>query len=122
MAKKRVLIADDSLTTYHQLKKILEQRPEEFEVIGHAVDGAEAIAKYEQLRPDVVTMDIVMPVLDGLEAVKGILKVDPKAKIVVVSSMGGVKDKVVAVLTAGAKNVITKPFEAEKVLANLKNL
>lgn len=122
MPRKRVLIADDSVTTYHQLKKILDQLPEDFEVVGHAVDGADAIAKYEQLRPDVVTMDIVMPGVDGLEAVKGILKLDPKAKIVVVSSMGGVKDKVVAVLTAGAKNVIVKPFEAEKVLNCLKQL
>ena len=122
MAKKRVLIADDSATTYYQLKKILDQRPDDYEVVGHAVDGAEAIAKYEQLRPDLVTMDIVMPGVDGLEAVKAILKLDPQAKIVVVSSMGGVKDKVVAVLTAGAKNVIVKPFDAEKVLNSLKQL
>jgi two-component system, chemotaxis family, chemotaxis protein CheY len=122
MAKRRILIADDSATTYHQLKKILDQHPDDFEVIGHAVDGADAVEKFEQLRPDLVTMDIVMPKVDGVEAVKQILKIDPKAKVVVVSSMGGVRDKVVAVLTAGAKNVIMKPFEADKVVQTLKML
>jgi two-component system chemotaxis response regulator CheY len=118
---KRVLIADDSATTFHQLRKILELSGD-FEVAGHAVDGNDAVAKYKELRPDLVTMDIVMPGMDGLGAVQAIIAFDPAAKIVVASSMGGVKDKVVALLSAGAKNVIVKPFDTDKVLGILRSL
>ncbi len=118
---RRVLIADDSATTYHQLRKILESSGE-FQVVAHAVNGDDAVEKYDELRPDLVTMDIVMPGLDGLGAVRAIIAIDPAAKIVVASSMGGVKDKVVALLSAGAKNVLVKPFDADKVLAVLRAL
>lgn len=117
---KKVLIVDDSETTFRQLKKVLEGS--DYEVVGHAVDGNDGVKKFQELRPDIVTMDIVMPGLDGVEAVKQILAVDKAAKIVIVSSMGGVRDKMVAALTAGAKSVITKPFEAAQVLDALGKL
>ncbi len=117
---KKVLIVDDSETTFRQLKKVIETG--EYEVVAHAVDGEDGIKKFEELRPDIVTMDIVMPNLDGVEAVKRILAIDKAAKIIIVSSMGGVRDKMVAALTAGAKSVITKPFEPAQVLETLDKL
>ncbi len=119
MAKK-VLIVDDSETTYRQLKKVLEGGG--YEVVGHAVNGDDGVAKFQELRPDIVTMDIVMPGLDGVGAVKQILAIDAGAKLVIVSSMGGVREKMVAALTAGAKSVIQKPFEAAQVLDALGKL
>lgn len=119
---KRVLIVDDSATMYHQLKKVLDGVPAEFEVVGHAVDGEDAVKKFGEQRPNIVTMDIVMPGLDGLEALRRILALDKAAKVVIVSSMGGVRDKLVAALSAGAKNVIVKPFEPAKVLEVLRSL
>src|SRR5688572_180008 len=104
MAPKTVLITDDSETTYYQMKMILEGAPQDFKVVGHATNGAEAVTKYQELHPDIVTMDIVMPDVDGVEAVKRILAVNSAAKIVVVSSMGGVREKMIAALSAGAKS------------------
>jgi two-component system chemotaxis response regulator CheY len=119
---KRVLITDDSTTAFHQLKKVVEGTPGEFEVVGHATTGEESVSKFRELRPDLVTMDLVMPGIDGVETIRQILAEDPKASIVVVSSMGGIRDKVVAALTAGAKNLIAKPFEPDQVLAVLRAL
>jgi two-component system, chemotaxis family, chemotaxis protein CheY len=118
---RSVLIVDDSITAMQLLKQILEESGE-FTVVGHARSMEDAVRAYATLRPDLVTMDIVMPEGDGLETTRRILATDPNAKIVVVSSLGEVKDKVVGALGAGAKSVIPKPFEKDAVLKALRAL
>lgn len=86
-----------------------------FEVIGEASNGKEAIDVYKKKQPDVVTMDIVMPVMDGIEATKEILKVNPTAKIVMVSALGQ-EPLVIESIAAGARDFVVKPFSPEKVL------
>jgi len=88
-------------------------------VIGEASNGVEAIEKYKELSPDVVTMDIVMPLLSGIEAVKEIIKYDSGAKIVMCSALGQ-DSLIMEAIESGAKDFIVKPFKAEKVLEIIK--
>ncbi|KNY27295.1 response regulator [Pseudobacteroides cellulosolvens] len=114
-----VLIVDDAAFMRTSLKMMLERNG--FTVIGEAENGAMAVQKYMELNPNIVTMDITMPVLDGIEATKKIKELDPKANIIIVSAMGQevyVRDAVVA----GAKNFIVKPFKEEHVLKVLNSL
>lgn len=114
-----VLIVDDAAFMRTSLKMMLERNG--FTVIGEAENGAMAVQKYMELNPNIVTMDITMPVLDGIEATKKIKEIDPKANIIIVSAMGQevyVRDAVVA----GAKNFIVKPFKEEHVLKVLNSL
>ncbi len=113
------LIVDDALFMRNMLKNILTK--EGHEVIGEAASGDEAILKYEQLRPDVVTMDIVMPGMDGLDAVKGIMEKDPNAKIVMCSALGQ-QQMLINALQAGAKDYIVKPFQPLIVSETLKKI
>ena len=112
--KKRILVVDDSSFLRNSLKKILEDHG--YEVVGAAGNGLEAITKYKELKPDLVTMDIIMPQMNGLEALKLLKAVDPNACVVIVSSMSA-KQSVTDCIQAGAKNYILKPFEAQKVIA-----
>lgn len=114
-APRRVLVVDDSNMIVKQLSKILAESGR-YEVIGDASDGLVAMKRYRELKPDVVCMDVVMPNYDGLKALAMLLKLDPQAKIVVISSLGGTADVVTQALQQGAKNVIAKPFEPQKVL------
>jgi two-component system chemotaxis response regulator CheY len=82
----------------------------------------EGIKLFGMLKPDIVLMDLIMPEMDGLQAMRLIMSLDENAKIVVVSSTGGVGEKTMEALEFGAKSVISKPFEAEKVLKVLKGL
>jgi two-component system chemotaxis response regulator CheY len=116
---RTILIVDDSITAMQLLKRILDESGE-YSVVGHARDADEALRLYAELHPDIVTMDIVMPGGDGVQATRQILAAHPGAKIVVVSSLGEVKEKVVAALTAGAKSVLAKPLEKEEVLKALR--
>lgn len=118
---RSVLIVDDSKTVVQQMTKLLEGSGE-YKVAGTASNADEAYTLYQQLKPDIVTMDIIMPGGDAIGAIGKIVKLDPRARIVVVSSVGGIKEKVVAALSAGAKNVIVKPFDREKVLQLLNGL
>lgn len=118
---KKVLLVDDSITTAKQLEQIISGFAG-YEIVGHAKNGAEAVKLYKTLSPDVVCMDIVMPLMDGLQATRAILQFDQNAKVVMISSLGGVGDKVVEALKVGAKNVIAKPFEPEKIQATLEAL
>ena len=116
---KKVLIVDDAMFIRLTLKLMLEKNG--FQVIGEAENGAVAIAKYQQLKPDIVTMDITMPELDGISAVKKIKELDSKANIIMVSSMGMelmVRDAIVA----GAKDFILKPFQEENVIKVLNKI
>lgn len=110
---KRILITDDALFMRVTLKNILVQNG--YEVVGEAVNGSEAVRLYNALKPDLVTMDITMPEMDGLTALKEIRATDPTAKIVMVTAMGQ-KAMVVEALQNGAKDFIVKPFQADRVI------
>ena len=110
----KVLLVDDSKTTAKQLKAIIEELPG-YEVIDVGTNGAEAIKLYRRHAPDIVCMDIVMPILDGLQALRTIMQQDPSAKVVMISSVGGVESKAMDALKLGAKNVISKPFEPDQI-------
>ncbi len=112
--KKRVLIVDDSRSVAYKLTKIVD-RLTDFEVIGHAQNGKDALAMFKELKPDLVTMDIVLPDKTGLEVIKDIKAVDADANIVVISSVGGGQDKLFEAIQSGAKNVIVKPFDENTV-------
>lgn len=109
----RVLIVDDSGFMRQHLRKILEV---EFEVVGEAEDGEEAIEAYRKYEPDVVTMDIIMPELDGIEATAYIKSEDPDARIVMCTSVSQ-EEKMREAVDAGADSYITKPFDGPDVLA-----
>ena len=116
---KRVLIVDDSISVARQLEKMVTSTGE-FEVIGHAKNGAEAIKVNQSEDPDLICMDMNMPVMDGLTALRNIVAMDRNVKVVMVTSLGGVGEKFTEALKLGAKNVISKPFEAETVLQILR--
>lgn len=108
---KSILIVDDAAFMRLNLKNIFKG---EYEVVGEAENGKEAVEKYQELDPDIVTMDITMPVMNGIEAIKAIMDIDPEAKIVVCSAMGQQKI-VVEAIQLGAKDFIVKPFQKDRV-------
>ncbi|HTF34798.1 MAG TPA: response regulator [Myxococcota bacterium] len=114
--KGRVLVADDAAFMRQMIREILEA--EGLEVVGEAVDGVEAIDQFSKLHPDLVTMDIVMPRRSGIDAVKGILELDPHARIVMCSALGQ-ETLVMEALQAGARDFIVKPFKPDSVIATL---
>ncbi len=116
---KRVLVVDDTAFMRMSLRNVLEKNG--YEVAGEAADGEEAVAKYQELKPDVVTMDITMPKKDGITAIKEILADDPGAKVVVCSAMGQ-KPMVIEALSAGAKDFLVKPFQPERVIEALNKV
>jgi len=116
---KKVLITDDTAFMRMTIKNILEKKG--YETVGEAEDGQQAIELYEQHRPDVVTMDITMPNVDGITALKKIMQNDPEAKVIVVSAMGQ-KSLVIDALNAGAKDFIVKPFQPERIEEALQNI
>ncbi len=108
-----LLIVDDSFFMRQMLKNMLPK--DKFVVVGEAKTGEEAIQKYQELRPDVVTMDITMPDMDGIESLKEIKKMDNNATVIMVSAMGQ-KPMIREALEAGATDFIIKPFDKEKAL------
>ena len=110
---KRILIVDDATFMRMMLKDILTRHG--YEVCGEAATGTEAIKKYRDLKPDLVTMDITMTEMDGIECLKGIMKVDPTAKVVMCSAMGQ-QLMVIDAIQNGAKDFIVKPFKQDRVL------
>lgn len=109
----RVLIADDALFMRNMIKDVFSG--EEFEVVGEAANGVEAVERYRELKPDITTMDIVMPQKSGIEAVRDIVKADKEAKIVMCSALGQ-ESLVMEAIEAGAADFIVKPFKPEKVI------
>ncbi len=108
----RVLIADDSEFMRNLLREILEG---EFEIVGEAENGVEAVNMYDEHGPDLVMMDIVMPIRDGIEATTEIKGDDPEATVIMCTSVGQ-EEKMKAAIKAGAEGYITKPFQKPNVL------
>lgn len=115
--RETVLVVEDSKFLNEHIKRILEGAG--YQVVGQAMDGEEAVKKYQDLLPDCVTLDIVMPNMDGIETLRQIKTIDPAAVVVMVSS-AGTKEKVTEAISLGAKSFIVKPFEEEKVLEVVK--
>ncbi|MBP3702344.1 MAG: response regulator [Lachnospiraceae bacterium] len=113
----KVLIVDDSRTSRKILRNILEENGHE--VIDEATNGQIGYEKYIELRPEIVTLDITMPVLDGIGALQKIMELDEKAKVIMVTAAGQ-KSKMVEAIKAGAAEFIQKPFEPEQILTVLK--
>jgi len=109
----KILIADDAAFMRMMLKDILTKNG--YEVVGEAANGNEAIQKFEELNPDLVTMDITMPICDGIQALKTIMSKNPNAKVVMCSAMGQ-QAMVIESIQAGAKDFIVKPFQPQRVL------
>ncbi|QIB26183.1 response regulator [Caloranaerobacter azorensis] len=114
---KGILIVDDAAFMRMMIKDILNKNG--YEVIGEADNGAKAIEKYKELKPDLVIMDITMPEVDGIQAVKEIKKLDENAKIIMCSAMGQ-QAMVIESIQAGARDFIVKPFQADRVLEAVK--
>jgi two-component system chemotaxis response regulator CheY len=110
---KRVLVVDDAAFMRMIVKGIFNENG--YEVVGEAANGRQAVDRYEELRPDLVTMDITMPEMDGIDAVKTIRANHPEAKILMVSAMGQQK-LIMEALEAGAADFIVKPFQPAKVI------
>ena len=108
-----VLVCDDAIFMRTMISDILSQAG--FEIVGEAESGLQAVEKFRQLKPDLVTMDIVMPDMGGIEAVREICKSDPDAKILMCSAMGQ-QALVVEAIQAGAKDFVVKPFQPSRVL------
>ena len=110
---KSVLICDDAIFMRTMVSDILTQAG--YDVVGEAETGLQAVERYQQLRPDLVTMDIVMPDMGGIDAVREIVKHDPEAKVLMCSAMGQ-QALVVEAIQAGAKDFVVKPFQPSRVL------
>ena len=115
----RVLIVDDAPFMRDMLKDIFSSS--DFEVVGEAFHGVEAVEKYQELKPDLVTMDIVMPFKSGIEATREIIASDPDAAIIMCSALGQ-ESLVMEAIEAGAKHFIIKPFKAEDVIGVIKQV
>ncbi len=113
----RILIVDDSKTSRKMLRGILEDAG--MEVVGEAADGQEALKLFTSLKPDIVTLDITMPVMDGINALKGIMDVDRTAKVVMVTAAGQ-KGNVVEALKLGALEFVTKPYDTDLIIEVIK--
>ncbi|WP_163859562.1 response regulator [Paenibacillus elgii] len=112
----KIMIVDDTAFMRMMMREILTDSG--FEVIAEAENGKEAVQFFRQYRPQLVTMDITMPEMDGIAALKEIKRIDPMARVIICSAMGQ-KDRVVEAITSGAMDFIVKPFQKEKVLETL---
>jgi two-component system chemotaxis response regulator CheY len=113
----RILIVDDAAFMRMMIRDILTKNG--YEVVGEAQDGAQAIEKFKELHPDLITMDITMPEMDGIAALKEIRKLDSNAKVIMCSAMGQ-QAMVIDAIQAGAKDFIVKPFQADRVIEAIK--
>ncbi|GAX60072.1 chemotaxis protein CheY [Candidatus Scalindua japonica] len=116
---KRVLIVDDASVVRLLIKKVLKAG--NFEFAGEAINGKDALSKYKELRPDIVTMDITMPETDGIQATKDIIAFDENAKIIMLSGIDQ-KEMLWKAMKAGATSYIVKPFENDRILSALNEI
>jgi two-component system chemotaxis response regulator CheY len=117
--KTRILLVDDAKFMRMMLREIL--RDAGYEVVAEANNAKEAIKTYQEVKPDLVTMDIIMPGMSGLEAARAIIKLDPRAKIIMVSAMGQ-QELVKESLDAGASDFVVKPFVLDEVLEKVRKV
>ncbi|MGO9471009.1 MAG: response regulator [Isosphaeraceae bacterium] len=118
-SKKRLLVVDDALFMRKMISGVAAEAG--WEVVGEAGDGSSAVSLYQQLRPDLVTMDLVMPVMGGLEALRQIRALDPDANVIVVTALDQ-KQALMESIRDGAIDFIVKPFERQRVLNLLVKL
>lgn len=116
---KSILVVDDAAFMRMMIKNILTK--EGYNVVAEAENGKEAINLYSKLKPDLVTMDITMPEMDGIESVKAIRQVDPDARIIMCSAMGQ-QAMVMEAIQAGAKDFIVKPFQQERIIQAIERV
>lgn len=114
-----ILVVDDAAFMRMMIKDVLTKNG--YTILGEAENGQKAIEKYKELTPDLVIMDITMPEVDGIQAVKEIKKIDPNAKIVMCSAMGQ-QAMVIESIQAGARDFIVKPFQADRVIEAVKKV
>jgi len=115
----RVLVVDDAIFMRSMIRDIFARFP--FVIAGEAENGLEAIELYKKLRPDITTMDIVMPEVDGVTALKEIMRFDPQAKVIMCSALGQ-ESLIAESIEAGAKDFIVKPFQPNKVLKVVRSV
>ncbi len=117
--KKKLLVVDDSLLMYQKLED--ELKDTEFEIVAYAKDGETALSMYEEFKPDIVTMDLIMPGIDGIEAAQEIFKMSKDAHIIMVSSLGD-DDIIEQAKEIGINQFICKPFDKDVVLKELRKI
>jgi two-component system chemotaxis response regulator CheY len=115
----RILVVDDAAFMRRMVSDVLTSGGHE--VVGEAADGNEAVERYQELRPDVMTLDITMPEKDGLTALRELMALDPGATVVMCSALGQ-ESKVLEAVKAGAKDFIAKPFEPQRVLTAIEKV
>ena len=116
---KNILICDDAAFMRMMIKDILTKNG--YNVVGEAENGAKGVEKYNELKPDLVLMDITMPEMDGIQALKKIKQTDPSANVIMCSAMGQ-QSMVIEAIQSGAKDFIVKPFQADRVLESIKKV
>lgn len=114
-----IIVVDDSLFMRQILKELITGMGHV--IIGEAEDGYEAVLKYSELRPDMITMDINMPKMSGVTALKEILKIDPEAKVLICSALGQ-QSMITESIRAGAKDFVVKPIQDERVMEAIKKI
>ncbi len=115
---KRILIADDSSFMRTILKKVL--LPAGYDIAGEAANGLEAVERFTELKPDLVILDVTMPEIDGIEALRRIMTLDPEALCIICSAIGQ-RWMIVQAIEYGAKDFIVKPFQADRILTAIDN-
>ena len=115
----RVLVVDDAAFMRMMIKDILSKNG--YEVVGEAENGQKAVEKFQELKPDLTTMDITMPEMDGITAVKEIKKIDANAKVIMCSAMGQ-QAMVIEAIQCGARDFIVKPFQPDRVLEAVRKV
>ncbi len=115
----KIMIVDDSLIIRISLKKLFEKNG--FEVVAEAGNGEEAVAKYQKCQPDLVTMDITMPILDGISALEQIRGLDSEANVIMISALGQ-EIKIIEAIDKGARQFIVKPFNEADVINRVQSV
>jgi two-component system chemotaxis response regulator CheY len=119
LMRQTVLICDDALFMRTMIGDILAQAG--LEIVGEAENGSEAVAKYRELRPDLVTMDIVMPEMGGIDAIREIMREDAEARVLICSAMGQ-QALMIEAIQAGARDFVVKPFQPAQVLEAVRRI